>query len=226
MITWNATGNLLDHCDGHGQVPVIATNCIGVMGAGIAGQYRTWDQRGFEHYATRCKLGQHSLDNPVMFVRGDKGLALCWATMHRPGTMGSLEAIDSGINTLLHQLPRLNEHYTFHIPRLGCGIGRLEWNHVAAVLRETLLDVRQRQDLFDAQREAGIDEVHHELVVRDRELPKAPEPGARIHEVVEEDPALRIEHLVAREPSGVGLVDLGHHLGLDARELRWSEATT
>ncbi len=87
-----------------------------------------------------------------------------------------------------------------------------------AVERDALGDVGRLEDLLDRHRRALVDELHHQLVVGDAELAEAPEPRSRVHQEVEEHPALRIEDLAQREVGGVGLVDGLHQLVGDGRE--------
>jgi hypothetical protein len=87
---------------------------------------------------------------------------------------------------------------------------------VGAVELDALGDVRAREDLLDALLGARVDELHHELVVGDPEVPEAPQAGARVHQEAEQDPAAGIEDLVLAEARGVRLVDGLHHLGGDA----------
>ena len=78
--------------------------------------------------------------------------------------------------------------------------------------------VRQLQDLVDAVVLAGLDQLHHQLVVRDPEVAEAPQPGAAVHQEVEQHPAGGREHLLQRVLGRVGLVDGPHQLRRDLRE--------
>ena len=83
---------------------------------------------------------------------------------------------------------------------------------------DALGDVRRAQDLVDGHRRAGVDQLHHQLVVGDPEVAEAPEARARVHQEVQQHPALGVEDLLERELGGVGLVDRVHHLLGDVRE--------
>ena len=88
---------------------------------------------------------------------------------------------------------------------------------VLEVQVDALGDVRRGEDVLDARRRAGVDQLHHQLVVRDPEVAEAAEAGARVHQEVEQHPAGRMQDLAERELGGVALVDRVHQL-LDARE--------
>ena len=89
---------------------------------------------------------------------------------------------------------------------------------VGAVQLHALLHVGRLEDLVDRESHALVDQLHHELVVRDAEVAEAAEARARVHQEAEQDPAVRGEDLVGRELSGVGLVDRVHHLLRHVRE--------
>ena len=89
---------------------------------------------------------------------------------------------------------------------------------VLVVERDALGDVGGLQDLLDGHPRAVVDQLHHQLVVRDPELAEAPEAGAGVHQERHEDPAARIEDLGLGEARRVSLVDRGHHRFGDRRE--------
>ena len=89
---------------------------------------------------------------------------------------------------------------------------------VVEIQIDALLDVGQGQDLVDAVVPAIGDQIHHQLVVADAEFAEAAQPGARIHQVVEQHPVLRIEDFLAREVSRIALVHGQHHVGEGRRE--------
>ena len=67
---------------------------------------------------------------------------------------------------------------------------------VREVELDALGDVGRGEDLLDAHRRAGVDQLHHQLVVRDAEVAEAAEAGARVHQEVEQHPAGGVEDLV------------------------------
>ena len=76
----------------------------------------------------------------------------------------------------------------------------------------------QAEDVVDAMGAAVLDQLHHQLVVADAEVAEAAQPRARIHQVVQQHPALRRQDVVAAVLRGIGLVDRGHHAGVHHRE--------
>jgi hypothetical protein len=97
---------------------------------------------------------------------------------------------------------------------LDRGVGVLE------VQLDPLGHVMRLEDLVDRQVEATVDQLHHQLVVGDPELPEAAQAGAGVHQEAEEDPPLRIEDVLDQQLGGVGPVNRLHHLDAHPRERR------
>ena len=97
---------------------------------------------------------------------------------------------------------------------------RLEELRLLAVKVGAFFDVRQREDLVDRVVHAVADQFHHQVVVGDAEIAESAEPGAGVHDEVQQHPALGTKHLVEGEIRAVALVDGFHQLVADARERR------
>ena len=80
------------------------------------------------------------------------------------------------------------------------------------------LHVRQLQDILNEIGAAMLDKLHHQVVVADPELAEAPQAGARVHDIVEQGPALRRKDVLPGIPGGVGLVHGAHHFLRDAHK--------
>ena len=72
------------------------------------------------------------------------------------------------------------------------GAAALELGHerlgLLVVEVDPLPDVRELEDLVDVVALAGLDELQHQLVVGDPEVAEAPQPGAAVHQEVEQHP--------------------------------------
>jgi len=132
-------GNLFNAEDGvaiaHG------CNCQGVMGAGIALQFKNRYPEMFEWYKFKCQHKDFSPGDAFVWKgknyigRVEDRYILNLATQDRPGPYARLEWIDqslrSAIKTFGEAVP------TIAMPNIGCGIGGLDWEDVEVVL-ETL----------------------------------------------------------------------------------------
>lgn len=110
-------------------------NCQGVMGAGIAVQFRERWPRMYAEYRRRCSVGEFRLGDVMMWR--DIGWAMPFspvtifnlATQDRPGPDARLDALTVSVARMLLLAGR-NGITAVGMPMIGCGIGGLEWEHV------------------------------------------------------------------------------------------------
>lgn len=125
------TGDLFDlglPALGHG------CNCVGAMGAGIAVEFKRRYPRMYLEYRRRCQHGRFQLGD--IFVWEEPDLVIYnLATQPVPRPSATLAAIDTSVRAALADaqqrgLPRLG------VPRIGAGLGGLDWNDVKDVLAD------------------------------------------------------------------------------------------
>jgi O-acetyl-ADP-ribose deacetylase (regulator of RNase III) len=107
-------------------------NCAGAMGAGIAVAFRKRYPAMYREYRRRCKAGEFRLGDVFVWEAPDV-VVYNLATQPVPGPTATLGAIEASVRAALadaeaRDLPRLG------IPRIGAGLGGLDWNDVAQVL--------------------------------------------------------------------------------------------
>jgi O-acetyl-ADP-ribose deacetylase (regulator of RNase III) len=140
-------GDLLKQDDVDAIVNTV--NCVGVMGKGIALQFKNKWPENFRRYAIACKAGQVRLGR--MFVYDAGGLLkphyiINFPTKDHWREASQLKFIRDGLVDLVAQVRRLNI-CSIAIPSLGCGNGGLEWKDVHPLIREAfepLSDVQVR----------------------------------------------------------------------------------
>jgi O-acetyl-ADP-ribose deacetylase (regulator of RNase III) len=133
---------------------VNTVNCVGVMGKGIALQFRNKWPENYRAYEAACKAGDVRLGR--MFVFDSGGLVkpsyiINFPTKQHWRGKSSLEFIREGLKDLVTQVKRLRIR-SIAIPPLGCGNGGLEWHDVRPLVEDafagmTDVDVR----LFEPQ---------------------------------------------------------------------------
>jgi O-acetyl-ADP-ribose deacetylase (regulator of RNase III) len=129
------TGDLFDAdlpAVGHG------CNCAGAMGAGIAVVFRKRYPDMYREYRQRCADGRFRLGEVFVWETPDL-VVYNLATQPVPGPSATLDAIDTSVRAALadaqqRELPRLG------IPRIGAGLGGLQWTDVAEVLTRASAD--------------------------------------------------------------------------------------
>jgi O-acetyl-ADP-ribose deacetylase (regulator of RNase III)/uncharacterized protein YwgA len=119
------------------QTWVNTVNCVGVMGKGVALEFKKRFPDMFEDYAARCARGEVQLGRPYLYKRTVLPWILNFPTKKHWREVTDLQAIERG-------LEYLREHYrqwgiaSLAVPPLGCGHGQLEWRIVGPTLYRAL----------------------------------------------------------------------------------------
>lgn len=119
---------------------VNTVNCVGVMGRGIALQFRKAFPENFAAYKAACdhcevRPGQlfiHSLGqltNPRYIIN--------FPTKDHWKGNSRIEYIDSGLKEMVEAVRQLDVH-SIAIPPLGCGLGGLAWADVRPRIEQAL----------------------------------------------------------------------------------------
>ena len=111
---------------------VNTVNCVGVMGRGIALQFRKAFPENFEAYKAVCERG--GLRPGKLFVHSLGNLTnpryiINFPTKDHWKGKSRLGYIDSGLEALVQEVRRLGIR-SIAIPPLGCGLGGLHWSDV------------------------------------------------------------------------------------------------
>ncbi len=134
-------GNLLD---AEVQALVNTVNTVGVMGKGIALQFKKAFPENYKAYKRACDAGQ--VRPGCMFLH-DRGalhkhhrFIINFPTKRHWRGMSKVEDIKSGLTALVEDVKRLGIG-SLAIPPLGCGNGGLEWNVVSQLIERAFGDV-------------------------------------------------------------------------------------
>ncbi len=129
MITVHI-GNLFES---KAQTWVNTVNCVGVMGKGVALEFKKRFPDMFKDYAARCARGEVRLGRPYLYKRLVQPWILIFPTKYHWRDVAKLDDIVEG-------LMYLQKHYrewgitSLAVPPLGCGQGQLEWRIVGPTL--------------------------------------------------------------------------------------------
>lgn len=111
---------------------VNTVNCVGVMGRGIALQFRKAFPENFTIYEAACERGEvkpgRMLVYETGFLTGPKFVINFPTKRHWKGK-SRIEDIDAGLPALLEEV-RSRNIASIAIPPLGCGLGGLRWEDV------------------------------------------------------------------------------------------------
>jgi O-acetyl-ADP-ribose deacetylase (regulator of RNase III) len=129
MIEMNS-GNLLE---ARVEALVNTVNTVGVMGKGIALQFKQAFPAMFRDYATACKAGDVQLGKMHVFdlrgLMGDRRWIINFPTKGHWRERSRLTDIEAGLEALVDTVRRL-EIRSIAVPPLGCGNGGLNWADV------------------------------------------------------------------------------------------------
>lgn len=133
------------------QALVNTVNCVGVMGKGIALQFKLKFPENFRAYEKVCNQDELEPGRVFVFDRGelfegDQGpqYIINFPTKTHWRKPSKLEYIEQGMDALVEEVQQ-RKIESIAIPPLGCGNGGLDWEDVEAIIErhmEVLSDVR------------------------------------------------------------------------------------
>jgi O-acetyl-ADP-ribose deacetylase (regulator of RNase III) len=114
-------------------------NCVGVMGAGLALQFKKRYPSMYKEYAEKCKSGEIQLGKPYIHTVDDIKI-VSFPTKHHWRNKSKLEDVNNGLAALAGQL-KCNPPKMLAIPAIGCGLGGLKWKDVHPLILEHLSEI-------------------------------------------------------------------------------------
>lgn len=114
-------------------------NCVGAMGGGIAVEFkRNWPTM-YAEYRRRCLTAEFNLGDVYTYTEPSHGhgsvTIFNLATQILPGANANLYAIRLAVYTALEEAKALGIT-AIGIPRIGAGIGGLDWEEVKVMLHD------------------------------------------------------------------------------------------
>jgi O-acetyl-ADP-ribose deacetylase (regulator of RNase III)/uncharacterized protein YwgA len=119
------------------QTLVNTVNCVGIMGKGVAQEFRKRFPAMFEDYATRCEHRQVRLGEPYPYRDGSGILIINFPTKDHWRSPSRLADIERGLDYFVqHHVQWGVKSVAF--PPLGCGNGGLSWEEVGPLIYRKL----------------------------------------------------------------------------------------
>ena len=135
MITYHPNENIFDS---KAQALVNPVNCVGVAGKGLALEFKKRFPENHAIYENTCRVGCMQPGIVVPFFTSEKGdsrYIFNFPTKQHWRDQSHIEWIHAGLDSLVMQTLYRNL-YSLAVPRLGCGLGGLQWLDVHAAMRE------------------------------------------------------------------------------------------
>ena len=149
---------------------VNSVNCVGVMGRGIALQFRKAFPENFKVYEAACKREEVSPGKMLVFETGlltGPRYVINFPTKRHWKGWSRIEDIDAGLRGLVKEI-RDRGIRSVAVPPLGCGLGGLDWNVVRPRIIRAFLELPDvRVLLFEP---AGAPTA--EKMIRERRAPR------------------------------------------------------
>lgn len=134
------TSNILEE---DAEALVNTVNCVGVMGRGVALEFKRAFPKNFSAYADACKHREVKPGRMFVFETGhlsNPRFVVNFPTKRHWRDKSRMEDIESGLLDLASEI-RDRDIRSIAIPALGCGLGGLNWSEVRPKIEEVLGDI-------------------------------------------------------------------------------------
>jgi O-acetyl-ADP-ribose deacetylase (regulator of RNase III)/uncharacterized protein YwgA len=115
------------------QTLVNTVNCVGVMGKGVAFEFKTRFPEMFEDYLARCERKQVRLREPYLYHDLAGTMILNFPTKDHWRSPSRIADIDKGLDHFVRNYQAWGIT-SIAFPPLGCGNGGLEWADVGSLM--------------------------------------------------------------------------------------------
>ena len=123
---------------------VNAVNCVGVMGKGLALQFRKkFSEDYFKDYKPACQSGELQIGKVQIYLlksEANPKYIVNFPTKDHWRAQSKIEYIESGLESLKAEIEKL-EIKSIALPALGSGLGGLDWNDVRHLITKALKDL-------------------------------------------------------------------------------------
>ena len=135
------TGDLLD---ADAEALVNTVNCVGVMGKGVALQFKKRFPDNFKRYSRACKREKVQPGHMFVFDTGRPDskpkYIINFPTKRHWRAKSRVDDVEDGLADLADQI-RKRKIRSIAMPALGCGHGGLEWEEVRSLIERELGDL-------------------------------------------------------------------------------------
>src|SRR3989338_1981770 len=147
MVEKVLIGNIFDS---KVQTVVNTVNCVGVMGKGLALEFKKQFPEMFKEYEKKCKDGEVRLGQPYLYKHSMYQWILLFPTKDDWRSISKLSDIEGGL-LYLKKYYKDWDITSLAVPPLGCGLGALDWRIVGPTLYRHLNALDIPIELFAPQ---------------------------------------------------------------------------
>lgn len=114
------------------QALVNPVNILGIMGKGLALEFKSRFPKSSAHYTAACKRANFQIGTVCSFAENGQTV-IHLPTKTVPQKPSEYKHVQLGMIALVDEMHRLNIT-SIAIPALGCGLGGLEWDKVKQIV--------------------------------------------------------------------------------------------
>jgi O-acetyl-ADP-ribose deacetylase (regulator of RNase III) len=119
---------------------VSTVNCVGVMGKGLALQFKAAFPANFREYAAACQRSEVMPGKVFVHETGhitNPHYIINFPTKRHWRDKSRIEDIETGLRSLRHEILSRGIQ-SVALPAIGCGLGGLRWSEVRPLIEQTL----------------------------------------------------------------------------------------
>jgi O-acetyl-ADP-ribose deacetylase (regulator of RNase III)/uncharacterized protein YwgA len=144
MITKVNIGNILES---KAQTLINTVNTVGVMGKGIALEFKKRFPEMYNDYKLRCDKGEVVLGRPYLFKTLIGPWIINFPTKEHWRSVSKIEDIKKGLDSLVNHYKGWQVQ-SLAVPPLGCGNGQLEWEEIGPIIYQALYKIDIPVELY------------------------------------------------------------------------------
>lgn len=130
------------------QTLVATVNCVGIMGKGLAKEFKLRFPEMFKEYVKACNRGELRKGNLFLYKNLHTNI-LCFPTKDNWKGPSKYEFIEEGLKTLRKNYKKWGITSSIAIPPLGCGLGGLDWQKVKSLIIKYLEELPINIEVYE-----------------------------------------------------------------------------
>src|SRR3989338_6783026 len=120
-------------------------NTVGKMNAGIANQFKQHFPEMFRDYKDRCRKGIFLPGDAYIFYNEEKPHVINLATQGQGSAQ--ISYIESSLDNL-RNIVLCDRVESIAMPRIGSGLGKLDWNIIKEIIERYLRDLELKVEIW------------------------------------------------------------------------------
>jgi O-acetyl-ADP-ribose deacetylase (regulator of RNase III) len=136
-----------DLFESQAQTLVNAVNCVGVMGKGVALEFKRRFPAMFKDYVSRCRQKDVRLGEPYLYRDESGRLIVNFPTKDHWRSPSRFEDVAAGLDYFVAHVSEWGIT-SVAMPALGCGHGGLAWSEVGPLLYRKLHDLPMNIEVY------------------------------------------------------------------------------